>query len=453
MIDGPDLTPILPAYLERQRWTGARDRAIEKVDIEAVHCLQRGWPALLHVFVGVGFATGDPARYQLLLGMRPDGEPAEFLHGHAAGVLGNVDTEDGPAYVYDALLDADLDLALLARVAPKEAAWRARPVGTEQSNTSIVFDDRLIMKLFRRLTDGPNPDVEITTALAEHGFAHIAPVVATWQEAGSDLAVVQEYLAGGVEGWALALTSLRDLYDKRSDPAETGGDFQPEAFRLGQVTAELHGALADALGSAPGDPSVWADSIDAQLAAVGDGVDAARLHPIVERLRALEPARSGAVTRIHGDYHLGQVMRTDQGWYVLDFEGEPVRPLEERRQMRSPLKDVAGMLRSFHYAAEAAKFERDDAAAADEVGLPLADLARAWEERNREAFLVGYTKTVEPRIVPPDPEAVAVVLSAYELEKAVYELAYERAHRPDWSAIPLAALTRLVGTGSNTGAG
>jgi maltokinase len=141
---------------------------------------------------------------------------------------------------------------------------------------------------------------------------------------------------------------------------------------------------------------------------------------------------------VHGDYHLGQVLRTDAGWYVLDFEGEPARPLEERRRPTSALKDVAGMLRSFHYASAVARTERD----AEE----LDELAAAWEERNREAFLRGYLRAAGPGgVLPPDPDCVGAVMAAFELEKAVYELGYERAYRPDWEAIPLAALRRLTG--------
>jgi len=213
VIESTTLRPLLVDYLPKQRWFGAKDRELTAVEIEELDVLQAGWPALVHALVNVSFATGPRALYQLFVGLRPDGTPADFLSGHVNAVIGNVDTEGGPAYAYDGLLDAELDLALLARVAPKEAAWRARPIGTEQSNTSIVFDDRIILKVFRRLSDGRNPDVEISTALADHGFKYIATPIANWTQGGHDLAVVQEYLAGGVEGWALAMTSLRDLYD------------------------------------------------------------------------------------------------------------------------------------------------------------------------------------------------------------------------------------------------
>ncbi|HET7719725.1 MAG TPA: phosphotransferase, partial [Acidimicrobiales bacterium] len=254
------------------------------------------------------------------------------------------------------------------------------------------------------------------------------------------------------EGWALALTSLRDLFglnDTASipiisldepppeplDPAQAGGDFAGEAARLGQMTGTMHVALADAFGRHPADAKEWAAAIAAQVEDLEPGdLDPAGAQAIIDDLTALD---AGTAIRVHGDYHLGQVLRTDHGWYVLDFEGEPARPLEDRRRASSPLKDVAGMLRSFHYASAVARTERDEYA--------LEDLAAAWEMRNRQAFLRGYMKAAgDGGILPADPESVAAVLAAFELEKAVYELGYERSHRPEWIHIPLAALRRLT---------
>ncbi len=261
---------------------------------------------------------------------------------------------------------------------------------------------------------------------------------------------MQPFLAGGVEGWALALTSLRDLFgvhDTQSvpviteasmpppalDPGAAGGDFAAEARRLGETTAGMHVALASAFGESPGDAAAWADDIWAQVDKVSHpDFDKDSAGHVVEALRRVEP---GPAIRVHGDYHLGQVMRTDAGWYVLDFEGEPARPLAERRRPSSPLRDVAGMLRSFHYASQVALLERDS-----EFG----SVGAAWEGRNRQAFLDGYLPgAAEGGVLPHEGEAVDAVLAAFELEKAVYELGYEQAHRPHWESIPLAALRRL----------
>jgi maltokinase len=289
--------------------------------------------------------------------------------------------------------------------------------------------------------------VEVTSALSRVGFPWVAEPLATETAHGYDLALLQPFLAGAVDGWALALTSLRDLFgvhDTQSmpiidlsappptaDPGEAGGDFAGEAHRLGETTAAMHLALAEAFGRQEGDAEAWADIVETQARrALGDVVPALA---ILDELRQADP---GPAIRAHGDYHLGQVMRTDAGWYVLDFEGEPDRPLEERQRRTSPLRDVAGMLRSFHYASAVALTERDG----DEFDQP----AEAWEARNRRAFLDGYLPAAaKGGILPADQASVDAVLAAFELEKAVYELSYERAHRPDWEHIPRTALRRL----------
>jgi maltokinase len=242
---------------------------------------------------------------------------------------------------------------------------------------------------------------------------------------------------------ALALTSLRDLYasDPEIAPEAAGGDFGDEARRLGEMTAKLHLALADAFGRHPAQVDGWGRSIERQLetvprfeAVVGPGVQA-----ILDDLRSV--ADPGVAIRVHGDYHLGQVMRGEVGWYVLDFEGEPARPLAERRELRSPLRDVAGMLRSFQYATALAAEERGPAGQAD-----VAEQAVAWEQRNRRAYLDGYRSWSQiDELVPGDEAGFETVLAAFELEKAAYELCYELAYRPSWAHIPREALERLRG--------
>jgi maltokinase len=309
------------------------------------------------------------------------------------------------------------------------------------SNTSVVFDERLIMKMFRRLAEGPNPDVEVTEALARVGFEHISAPVATWRRGEIDLAVVRVFLEGGTEGWQLALTSLRDVYTSRLDPAETGGDFGPEAYRLGQITAEMHLKLAEAFGVAEAEPAAWAGSMVANLArSRARALDAPAIAAAYDALRSVGDA--GKSIRIHGDYHLGQTLRTDGGWYILDFEGEPALPLEERRKPSSPLRDVAGMLRSFHYAAEVALAERGGAADDDE----LRTLGGRWEQHVADAFRKGYFETDGiDELLPANERDREIVLKAFILAKAVYEVGYELAHRPEWARIPLEAVSRLIG--------
>ena len=446
MIDVPGLVPDLAQWLPRQRWYSgqAEPETITILDQEI-----RGdrFPVLVRLLV-----EADGRIYQVLVGVRGRDERPDFLRGQDQAVIGDIATHQGEAVAYDAVFDPELALVLLDAVAPHENAERARLMGAEQSNSSIVYDERLILKVFRRIQRGHNPEVEITEALAAQGFHCLAEPLATLRVRDFDLAILQPFLAGAAEGWALALTSLRDLFglnDTTSipvinpdepppgppDPAQAGGDFAGEAARLGAMTGTMHVALADAFGRQPAEAKEWATAIAAQVDDLEEGdVDRAGAQAIIDDLTTLD---GGAAIRVHGDYHLGQVLRTDHGWYVLDFEGEPARPLEDRRRPSSPLKDVAGMLRSFHYASAVARTERDEYA--------LEDLAAAWEMRNRQAFLRGYMKAAgDGGILPSDPESVAAVLAAFELEKAVYELGYERSHRPDWTHIPLAALRRLT---------
>jgi maltokinase len=451
VIDVPALLPDVGAWLPRQRWYSGQ---VEPTSLAVVD--QQIWgdrfPALVRLLV-----DADGVLYQVLVGVRGRDEHPEFLRGHDQAMIADVTTHQGDAIAYDAVFDPELALVILDAVAPHEKVERARLMSAEQSNSSLVYDERLVLKLFRRIEPGRNPEVEVTEALAAQGFTCVPQPLGTLRSGQLDLAILQPFLAGAAEGWALALTSLRDLFgmsDTSSmpvinldapppppDPAQAGGDFSGEAARLGAMTGGMHVALADAFGRHRADPGAWADAMARELDAVGPvDVDTTAAQRLLDRLAALDGGDSGAAgaaIRVHGDYHLGQVLRTDAGWYVLDFEGEPARTLEERRRPSSPLKDVAGMLRSFHYASAVARTERD--------GEALDDLAAAWEQRNRDAFMRGYLKAAESGgILPADPAGIATVLAAFELEKAVYELSYERAYRPDWEHIPIGALRRLT---------
>ena len=432
------LDTLLAEWMPKQRWYADKGRALPSVKSELVATLRSGDPRLdLYVV----YAHDD--RYQVPLSFRSSAsEPLAYA------LVGEAEDE----FVYDGPSDQDVNgtwLRLMAGggeadgvtfVGPDvhETDLPARNLHAEQSNTSLVYGDTYFLKLYRRLTDAPNPDVEVARALGENGSNVIAPALGWAEGAGSTLALLQPFVKNATDGWALALTSVRDLYAERDLHAEeVGGDFAPEAHRLGAVTAALHSDLAGALPShmAGSDETVATaqllrDRLAAAVRAVPElGPYAAQIEAVYEDVADAGPAFT---QRIHGDLHLGQCMRTGDGWIVLDFEGEPARPLAERTTLMSPLRDVAGMLRSFSYAAAGSAILRGVTAPDD------------WEDRARVAFLEGYREKVDPSLLPPGEHATKQLLTVFELEKVVYELRYELNNRPDWVAIPVAGITRLL---------
>jgi maltokinase len=428
------LAPLLDDFLPRQRWF-ANEGPPERVTVTSVE-VHREKPLLLWVVIDVLSTSGEVARYQMVLGGRPLDAQPDFLRGKERVTIGCVDN----VVYYDALVDPTLALDVLGVVAPEETAEVARPLVVEQSNSSVVYDERLILKLFRRLHPEPNPDVEVNRVLGERGFPHVVPQRAELRRDGVDLAVVRDYLLGSSDAWQMAHTSLRDLLGSRLPPEEAGGDFGPEALRLGEVTAELHLALAEAFGTHPADPEAWLDDMRTQLARTPEGViDRDQVEVALSGL--VKVADPGKAIRIHGDLHLGQFLRADAGWFVIDFEGEPGRPVAERVRPSSPLRDVAGMVRSFHYAARAALVERGR-----DIDPELAELAGEWETRAVDALWNGYTRGTEATdLCPADDYDRRALLQAFELDKAVYEVSYELAHRPAWVSIPTSAIERVLG--------
>jgi len=310
---------------------------------------------------------------------------------------------------YQLLVGADgdddvTDPAVAGRVLGRPVR-SVRALGAEQSNSSVVVDDEVLVKVFRKLQHGPNPDVEVPVALAAVGFADVVAPLASWREEGWDLAVAVPFLGAVVDGWAVALEHGRDPTDL--------------AAGIGHLTARLHGALAAAFPPRRAQRDALVATYE--RACADAAVPPAR--PTVDALQTLPDA--GATIRVHGDYHLGQLLQHGDRWYVIDFEGEPNRSLAERRALASPLKDLAGMLRSFAYAAVVGGHNQEWEPAA--VGAC------------RDAYL---SDPAVAALLPSDP---GPVLDAYLLEKAVYELAYERGFRPDWAWIPEQAVQQLVG--------
>jgi maltose alpha-D-glucosyltransferase/alpha-amylase len=344
-----------------------------------------------------------------------------------------------------------------------------RLVDAEQSNTSIVLDEHVIVKFFRRLAIGPNPDLELNRLLTNEGFAHVPPQVGEVVYEGEidgvdvtiDLGVAQRFVGDGVEGWKETLVRLSGLYDEidpedaREDMSflveERTGEFLHSVEQLGDATASLHVLMSreeieqDLLPEAvsPHDLSEWADRVSVAAEHLGEeGVQLkAEIGGRLAAFRDIEDA--GLKTRVHGDYHLGQVLMTPRGWMLLDFEGEPARPLEIRRAKQSPLRDVAGMLRSFGYAGSAALMDRADPGTAEWARLePWAD---AWERLARDKFLGAYlTRAHEGRFLPGERADLSLMIEVFELDKALYEIEYERHNRPDWLRIPMRGLERLL---------
>jgi maltokinase len=445
-------------WVVAQRWFGSKAREVAHMEIVEAVTLRAEAPELVLTLVEARFGEGTHETYQVPLGLRPAAE----------GWTDRVIARAGDRTVYDALADPAGGRELLHRMrsGSEEAltdgvlrfSWAesagaglggtvdVRPIGVEQSNSSVVFGEALILKAFRRLEPGINPELELLRFLSARGFEHIAPLAGWYEIEGrlidATLGILQEYLAGARDGWELALDEL----------AARPGAFLERVRALGEVTGELHAALGSESGNpafAPEEPSTEALSlltadIDEQIERIFvDLPDSEAVAPIAgrgqdvrERLQSLSHIGAGGrVIRTHGDLHLGQTMLSDRGWVILDFEGEPARSLPQRRLKRSPLRDVAGMLRSFSYARAGAGLLRG------------ATVPEDWEHRAREAYLEGYFERVDPSLLPPGEAATQQLLAVFELEKAVYELRYELNNRPDWLAIPVAGIARLLEDG------
>jgi maltokinase len=439
----------LATWLVKQRWFAGKGRTVHDLAVVADTEIIPGDPGLRHLMVTVSHgATSDC--YQLFIGYRAR-LPARLRHARI-GTLGGLQIYDGlhDTALTRALLDAIVDdrsvgMLRFCRMpgAEIEAGLDSLVLTGEQSNTSLVFGESAIFKVFRRVNPGPNPDLEVASALAELGSSHIAEPFG-WVETRIDgastvLAILSRYLRAASDGWALAATSVRDLYasEEGTRAAEAGGDFAPEAERLGAATAQVHRDLADAFGQSELEPEAVRELAEQMYRrfdmAVATVPELGRYRDKVgdaysDLAKLIEPVPA---QRVHGDYHLGQVMRTQTGWVVLDFEGEPASPLAQRRARSSPLRDVAGMLRSFDYAARHQLVTHPDA-------VSLAPRAADWVRRNGDAFCAGYAAAGGL-----NPAENSVLLRAMLLDKAVYEVVYEARNRPTWVPIPLESIAEL----------
>jgi trehalose synthase-fused probable maltokinase len=477
----------LPGWLPTRRWFGGKTRPIAAV-VPLDEAAVPGTRGILALFE-VRYADGEPETYSIPLlpatgtaDIRDAMEASEFcralierLRAQAALPARRGTFRFTPT-------------AVLAEIVPAAPETVAR-VAAEQSNTSVILDARAVLKLFRKIERGPNPDFEVADFLTRQadfrGIPRLLGSVA-YEFPGvepASVAVVQAFVPNRGDAWVATLGRLADYFAAAQESLETqgaGGDVfartladadAEEARRLGALTGRLHTALASATDPAlapepvgAGEVLAWREALQAHLDRVMQTLASVHetLPPAIRDLahRTLESAprlREGLVgldtlaaepvarIRIHGDYHLGQVLRTEDGFAILDFEGEPARPLEERRAKRCALQDVAGMLRSFAYAAESglAAATTDAADARDR----LSPWAERWEQRVQAAFLDGYLAETWKRgaaFLPADRDRLEAALRAFVIDKAVYELQYELDHRPSWVRIPLEGLRRAA---------
>ncbi len=451
------MTLHLTDYVLSARWFGGKGRDGAVTDLRRLATFGEQ-PVVAIELVTVTYPDGDSELYQLPLAYYST--PQDHLHHAYVGE--DDDDQLGHVFVYDALHCRDatghwlrafgesltVDGLVFHRLPGHDIDLTTHSTlfSGEQSNSSVAFGEDSLMKVFRKITPGQNPDIDIHRALTEVGSDHVAALYG-WLEApapdggpGLQLAMLQQFLRTGSDGWVLALASVRNLFSEADLHAdEVGGDFAGEAERLGIAIAEVHETLREHFPTETWEREAavrLADAMDARLEAAVK--DAPALAPHAEGLRALfhevrildEPVLA---QRVHGDLHLGQTLRTVRGWKIVDFEGEPAKPLADRLLPDSPWRDVAGMLRSFDYAAHAA--ERD----VEGDPRQIAHRAREWSQRNRDAFLSGYLSVATP------DKAEDVLLRAYEADKAVYETVYETRNRPTWVTIPLAAVAALSG--------
>ncbi|MEP7077758.1 MAG: putative maltokinase, partial [Chthoniobacterales bacterium] len=505
---------ILPAYVRAQRWFGGKARSIVDMRVIEEASLGDSPEAPRFWFVEVRYRDGAPEIYTL---------PVQVTRGEAARALAQSSPHaiiarfDDPneAVLHDALWDTEFRDALFramasqkrltgkngtivgqaadklrARMPEERANVASHVLSGEQSNSSVLFDDKFFLKLYRKLEDGTNPDVEVTRFLTEQSsFAHVpafAGVLEYVRPKGEPTVVclLQSAIASEGDAWTLTLDAVGRFYervlarkvelkhDRRPSDAlleQLLGGIYPERVQLlGKRTAELHLALASRVDHPAFAPepfntmaqrSVFQNmraslrrsfellqkrrsTLPEQFREETAAILSAEKEILATQQRILERVTGAAKIRIHGDYHLGQVLYTGKDFVVLDFEGEPARPLSERKLKRSALRDVAGMMRSFQYAAYSALWQ--PAMRVEDIPF-LERWADLWYRRMGTLFRKSYLETAAGALfIPSDERDLQVLLEAYLLDKAVYEVGYELNNRPDWVVIPIRGIKHIL---------
>jgi maltokinase len=399
------LRRLTEAWLGLRRNTPAGEIAVQRAEV-----LRAGRPGLIDIVARVG-----ERRAHMVVGLRGVADEPHFLRSGEEAALGLLDDDDGLAVCTDALRDAQLAALLLATVRGVEARPGSVAVLRDDDDATVLdCGDRGDLLVFPWLDEAPRPDVDLMVALDESGFNHVAAPLVRWVWDGSDLGVVQEPLADRSGGWALALTSLRDLYASGGAPEVAGGDFGAEARALGTMTARMHLAL-DRAFDRQHEPVV--DWVDRAEAAIGESDPSLLAAPgVTELVKWLRESEARLpVIRTHGDFHLGRTARTDQGWVVSDCVPGGVLAPGTTVGRRTPLGDVADLLWSLHRASTVAAAERDPTGR-----LGLSALGNAWETRNRRAFVTGYLGTQGiSGLVGPDRDLVRRLVSFLELARSV----------------------------------
>lgn len=510
---------IPPSYFQSKRWFGSKTRTIVGLELIDVALLEIEDEQFMLLLVELAYAGGDPELYQLPLAVKPAQAVPEAVKLQPSGVAFVLEAPEGDLYAYDAFTEDRFCLLLYQAMYDDQVVQMENGalvfhhvpgvletrdvhtiirVSTEQSNTSIIFDQRQILKGFRKLSFGLNPDFEVPYFLTTHSEFRNVPTVAGFVEyhpaAGGEISmgVMQSFVPHEGDGYndaryrvtqycefvlSLLSENPESTPEVRAEIAAQSVGPMPELMhRLGVVTGEMHHALASDTDLAAFTP----EPITVQDAEAWEGSIAHMIEETMRDVRERMPALAPQVrellepvlaheaeflaiipglrrladegchkTRYHGDYHLGQVLKTSTDFMVLDFEGEPARPLEYRRSKQCPLKDVAGMLRSFDYAAYAVLFELWKERRMNEAQRArLEEWVLCWEQMATDAFLEGYVEVAGrhtgPRFMPAGSAAYRQLIQIFSVEKAFYELNYEFNNRPSWIPIPARGLMRLL---------